>query len=324
MGNRNLAVEIGNDVVKAAWLLQTGNIVAIPTETVYGLAANALNPIAVSRIFETKRRPFFDPLIVHIHSINQAEKYAVEIPAAARKLAEAIWPGPLTLLLPKKPVIPDITTSGLDTVGLRIPAHPLTLELLRSLPFPLAAPSANPFGYISPTTAHHVADQLGDHVAYILDGGPSVVGVESTIVGFEDDKIIVTRLGGTTLEELEEITGREVELRLNSSSQPASPGQLTSHYSPKKPFFLGAVDDLLQEFRDSKTALITFRDRYSHPSIVAHWQLSPSGSLNEAAANLFDILRGADKSTADVIIAEPVPSQGLGMAINDRLRRAAA
>lgn len=240
---KTLSAVTGEDVQQAAILLKEGKLVAIPTETVYGLAANALDPHAVTQIFAAKKRPFFDPLIVHISGISEVEKYAVSIPGTALKLARALWPGPLTLLLPKKEIIPDIVTSGLDTVGLRVPAHPLTLALLKNLPFPLAAPSANPFGYISPTTAQHVADQLGDSISYILDGGPSTVGIESTIVGFEGEDIIVHRLGGTSLEALEEITGTEVQLRLNNSSHPVAPGQLTSHYAPQKPFMLGSLPE---------------------------------------------------------------------------------
>lgn len=314
----------GKDISEASKLLEEGNLVAIPTETVYGLAANALDPRAVARIFEAKKRPFFDPLIVHISGIGEIEKYASSIPASARKLAEALWPGPLTLLLPKKTLIPDIVTAGLNTVGLRVPAHPLTLQLLESLPFPLAAPSANPFGYISPTTARHVADQLGNSIPYILDGGPAKVGIESTIAGFEGKNIVIYRLGGISLETLEEISGARVQLRLDSSSNPQAPGQLTSHYSPQKPFLLGPLSELIEKNQGRRIALISFSDRYSDPGIVNQWQLSPSGSIVEAACNLFSILRDADKSDSDIILAEPVPAQGIGLAINDRLRRAAA
>jgi L-threonylcarbamoyladenylate synthase len=315
---------LGKDIIEAAKLLADGKLVAIPTETVYGLAANALDQQAVAGIFEAKKRPFFDPLIVHIAGIGEIGKYASSIPAPARKLAEALWPGPLTLLLPKKTLIPDIVTAGLNTVGLRVPAHSLTLELLASLPFPLAAPSANPFGYISPTTAHHVADQLGNAIPYILDGGSAKVGIESTIAGFEGDSIIIYRLGGISLEILEEITGSRVQLRLDSSSNPQSPGQLTSHYAPQKPFLLGSLPELIEKNQGRRIALISFSNRYSDPGIVNQWRLSPSGSMVEAACNLFSILREADKSDSDIILAEPVPAQGIGLAINDRLRRAAA
>lgn len=319
-----MEAEIGTDIEAAAGLLAKGSLVAIPTETVYGLAANALDPLAVAQIFSVKKRPFFDPLIVHISGLDQLEKYAASVPESAIKLAESLWPGPLTLLLQKKQVIPDIVTAGLSTVGLRVPAHPLTLNLLNSLPFPLAAPSANPFGYISPTTATHVADQLGSAIPYILDGGPARVGIESTIAGFENGEITIHRLGGISLETLEEIAGARVRLRLDAASNPASPGQLSSHYAPQKPFRLGSLPELIDENKGKRIALISFNDAYSHPSIIKQWQLSPAGSIAEAACNLFYILREADKSGSDIILAEPVPAQGIGLAINDRLRRAAA
>jgi L-threonylcarbamoyladenylate synthase len=314
----------GTEIHEAARLLSEGSLVAIPTETVYGLAANALDPKAVAGIFEVKKRPFFDPLIVHISDIGQIEKYASSIPEPALKLADALWPGPLTLLLPKKALIPDIVTAGLNTMGLRVPAHPLTLELLSYLPFPLAAPSANPFGYISPTTALHVADQLGNSISYILDGGPCKVGIESTIAGFEGDTITIHRLGGISLETLEEISGTHVQLRLDASSNPASPGQLATHYAPQKPFLLGVLPELIKQNAGKRIALISFSEPHSHPAIVRQWQLSPASSLTEAACNLFSVLRKADKSDSEIILAEPVPSHGIGLAINDRLRRAAA
>ncbi|WP_405512000.1 L-threonylcarbamoyladenylate synthase [Spirosoma sp. KNUC1025] len=187
--------QIGTDRQIAKQLLEAGNVVSIPTETVYGLAANALNPDAVLTIFRVKNRPTFDPLIVHTDSLEKLDRFVSTIPESARDLASTYWPGPLTLLLPKKAIIPDLVTAGLPTVGIRIPNHPLTLALLNSLDFPLAAPSANPFGYISPTTAQHVADQLGLQVPYILDGGPATIGIESTIVGFDGNKPTVFRLG---------------------------------------------------------------------------------------------------------------------------------
>lgn len=190
-----MAAPIGQDLDKALQLLESGELVAIPTETVYGLAANALNSRAVAKIFEAKNRPSFDPLIVHVASLQHAKKYTTGFPLQAEALARRFWPGPLTLLLPKTSDVPDIVTAGLDRVGLRCPAHPLTISLLAHASFPLAAPSANPFGYISPTTSQHVQDQLGNSVSYIIDGGPSRVGIESTIVGWEDNEPIIYRLG---------------------------------------------------------------------------------------------------------------------------------
>ena len=195
--------EIGKDISKAKELLERGELVAIPTETVYGLAGNALNVAAIAKIFATKNRPHFDPLIVHVSHFNSINSFASAIPEKAKQLAQEFLPGPLTLLLKRKKIIPDLVTSGLETVGIRCPNHELTLNLLKELSYPLAAPSANPFGYISPTKASHVNDQLGDKIKYILDGGDCEVGIESTIVGFENDKAIIYRLGGLSIEKIE-------------------------------------------------------------------------------------------------------------------------
>lgn len=311
---------ISQDIHKAKDLLESGELVAIPTETVYGLAANALNADAVVKIFETKNRPHFDPLIVHVASLEQAQSLVEDFPSHAKLLAEKFWPGPLTLLLKKKSVVPDLVTSGLETVGIRMPEHPLTLELLRSIDFPLAAPSANPFGYISPTTAQHVSAQLGDKIQLILDGGPCEVGVESTIIDCTSDIPVVVRLGGLGVEKIESIIGK-VAVNTTSSSKPSAPGLLLSHYAPRKPFLLGDIHALLEENRDKKVALITFKGEALHSR---HSVLSTEGSLSEAAHNLFKAMRELDESDAEVIIAELVPDHGLGRAINDRLRRAAA
>ncbi|MFN0032420.1 MAG: L-threonylcarbamoyladenylate synthase, partial [Flavobacteriales bacterium] len=225
-----MTTTISIDLESAARLLKAGECVAIPTETVYGLGANALDENAVVKIFEAKNRPFFDPLIVHISDSDQMNKFTSEIPPIAKKLADAFWPGPLTLLLPKSDAIPYLVTSGLDTVGLRVPNHPLALSLLRSLPFPLAAPSANPFGYISPTTAQHVLAQLAGRISMVLDGGPCGVGVESTIVQCTGDVVSIVRLGGLCVEDIESVAGK-VNLQLNASANPMAPGQLSSHYA---------------------------------------------------------------------------------------------
>jgi L-threonylcarbamoyladenylate synthase len=315
--------EKGQDQLQAKAILMEGGLVAIPTETVYGLAANALDEQAVLSVFTAKNRPFFDPLIIHVPSLDAAQRYADFNDERLTRLAMHFWPGPLTLLIPKKNNIPDLVTSGLPRVAVRVPAHPLTLELLKSLDFPLAAPSANPFGYVSPTTAEHVAKQLGDKVHYILDGGPCAVGLESTIVGIEDNAIAIYRLGGLAIEDIEAIVGK-VELRLNSSSDPKAPGQLKNHYAPRKPLFLGIGEALLAEHKDKKIAFICFdKGSVQHQPLLS-FNLSPSGNLKEAAVNLFKALRDADDSDAEVVIAEPVPEEGLGKAINDRLRRAAA
>jgi L-threonylcarbamoyladenylate synthase len=312
--------EKGTDLSLAKRLLQAGELVAIPTETVYGLAANAFDAEAALKIFEVKRRPSFDPLIVHTSSLDKVDDFVAHIPDEARKLAEAFWPGPLTLLLPKKNNIPDVVTSGLPNVAVRIPRHPLALQLLRELEFPLAAPSANPFGYISPTTALHVEEQLGDRIPYILDGGPCEVGVESTIIGFEGAKTIVYRLGGMDVEELEPFCS-EIELMSHSSSNPQAPGQLKSHYAPRIPLTIGNITDMLPRYNKSEVAVLSFRDGYPE---VKNFILSPAGDLKEAAQNLFKALRELDKMPVQHILAEQVPDYGLGRAINDRLARAAA
>lgn len=312
--------EIGKDIIRAKQLLEAGQLVAIPTETVYGLAANALNEKAVLEIFKAKNRPHFDPLIVHVSGIAQAETLVESFPEKVKVLAKKFWPGPLTILLPKKEIVPDLVTSGLNTVGLRCPDHTLTLQLLKCLSFPLAAPSANPFGYVSPTTPQHVNEQLGDKVAYILDGGECRVGIESTIIGFEHTPTVY-RLGGLALEVLEPITG-PLQVQLHSSSNPHTPGQLQSHYAPLKKIVLGTRNQLT-EYHDLNAGAIVFQKVLSNLPITNQIILSPSGNLEEAAQHLFAALRTLDKTDVDIILAELVPESGLGRAINDRLRRAA-
>lgn len=315
--------ETGTDIQKAKLLLQQNELVAIPTETVYGLAANALDPIAVAKIFEAKQRPTFDPLIVHTFGLSEIEAFTTGIHPVLRKLAETFWPGPLTLLLPKKSNVPDLTTSGLDRVGVRVPDHELTLALLRELQFPLAAPSANPFGYISPTAAEHVNKQLGDKIRYILDGGPCRVGLESTIVGEENGEIIVYRLGGLSIDAIERVAGK-VSVQLNQSSNPNAPGQLKSHYAPVKPVVIGNMNALIEEHKGKKIAVLSFGNFSGNDNVFMEKNLSAHGDLREAAANLFSYLRLLDESEADVIITNFVPAHDLGLAINDRLKRAAA
>jgi L-threonylcarbamoyladenylate synthase len=298
---------IGRDSTIAKLFLEKGELVAIPTETVYGLAGNALVPETVAKIFQAKNRPSFDPLIVHTHSIEQAHAYVRDFPSWAHKLATAFWPGALTLLLPKKELIPDIVTNGSDLVAIRIPNHPVTLNLLRTIDFPLAAPSANPFGYISPTTAQHVADQLSGKLAYILDGGSCEIGLESTIVGLKNNKPAVYRTGGIGIEAIENIVQEKLDI-VQSTSNPSAPGMLDSHYSPTKPLYFGA--NLSHSFPDKKVGIINFQN------------LSPTHDLSEAACQLFAKLRQLDKSDIEIIIAEEFPNEGLGRAINDRLFRA--
>jgi L-threonylcarbamoyladenylate synthase len=315
--------ETGKDVAKAAELLKGGKLVGIPTETVYGLAANALDENAVLAVFEAKQRPFFDPLIIHVDSLVSVEKYAELTDERLRLLATAYWPGPLTLLLRKKDIVPNIVTSGLDQVAIRVPNHPLTLELLRSVDFPVAAPSANPFGYVSPTEPGHVERQLGDKIDYILDGGNCRIGIESTIVGIENDVVCIYRLGGLAIEAIQKKVGR-VEMKINNSGDPTAPGQLRHHYAPRKPLFVGEVDKLIGQHSGSRIAVLTFGGQKYEGRNLKVYDLSPSSDLHEAALNLFRFLREADESDADLVICERVPDHGLGMAINDRLRRAAA
>lgn len=311
---------IGKEIEKARDLLLQNEVVAIPTETVYGLAGNALSEIAVSRIFEAKNRPHFDPLIVHVSSVSEVSNYVEEIPELAFNLMEHFWPGALTVLLPKKTCIPDLTTSGLKEVGIRIPNHPVTIELLRSLTFPLAAPSANPFGYISPTSAQHVSDQLGEKIPYILNGGNCSVGIESTVLRVQHNEIEILRLGGISVEELQPFTSN-IHIQQHSTSSPAAPGMLTSHYAPRKPVYLGNIRELMHDFASQKIGVLSFKEDYQ---IEAQRILSKSGSFTEAAANLFAFLRELDQLDIDVILAEFLPNENLGRAINDKLKRASA
>lgn len=314
---------IGKDLKLAKSLLDAGQLVAIPTETVYGLAGNAYNAKAVSEIFRVKNRPSFDPLIVHIGHWEQAEEFVLELPEEARKLASMYMPGPLTLLLPKKDRLPDIVTAGSPNVAVRMPNHPVTIELLHMLDFPLAAPSANPFGYISPTTAQHVADQLDELVPYILDGGPCTVGIESTILGFENGKPTVYRKGGLSIEMIEAEIG-PVAIKSFSTSNPQAPGMLLSHYAPKIPLKIGNVRELLSQFNPERTGVLVFRRPASGVPENHQVVLSPNGDFAEAARNLFAGMRYLDSLDLDIILAESVPEMGLGRAINDRLKRASA
>ena len=319
--------ETGQCVATAADLLRAGELVAIPTETVYGLAGNALDPAAVANIFVVKNRPAFNPLITHTDTLKKVEAYVHSIPEIAYWLAERFWPGPLTMLLPKTSRIPDSVTAHLDRVAVRLPQHPLTQQLLAALDFPLAAPSANPFGYVSPTEARHVAEQLGDKIPYILDGGACKVGIESTIIGFEEGAVVVYRWGGISQEQLQNVVGKKVAVVAHSpgsAKNPQAPGMLKSHYSPQRQVVVGNVSELLTRYPLEKVAILTFQDR--HPQVPESRQvvLSASGSLTEAAQRLFAALRYLDTLPVAYILAEPVPDQELGRAINDRLMRAAA
>jgi L-threonylcarbamoyladenylate synthase len=313
--------KIGTQVSDAVYHLKCGQIIGIPTETVYGLAANAFDEKAVLEIFKVKKRPSFDPLIVHSDSLEKVSQYVSDFPDTAHQLAKEFWPGPLTLVLPKKNIIPDLVTSGMDTVAVRIPNHPLALELLSQLDFPLAAPSANPFGYISPTSPIHVNDQLGDKITFILDGGPSEIGLESTIVKVNESGATVLRLGGISLERIEETVG-PVSTQLSQGSNPQAAGMLDNHYAPAKRLYLGEVDKNIEVFSNLKVATLSFKKEYPKISSSNQIQLSKSGDLDEAARNLFGAMRHLDNMDVDVILAEKFPDQSIGKAINDRLRRA--
>ncbi|CAN1550440.1 SUA5 Putative translation factor (SUA5) [Spirosomataceae bacterium] len=317
-----MTAEIGIDLIKAQKILENGDLVAIPTETVYGLAANALDPLAVSKIYAAKNRPSFDPLIIHVGKIEDFKTYTVDFPVQLMHLAEKFCPGPITFLVKKSEIIPEITTSGLEKVAIRIPKHPLTLELLNKLNFPLAAPSANPFGYVSPTTAAHVYEQLGERIPYILDGGPCKVGLESTIVGCENENLIIYRKGGLDLDELRKVFSGEILIKDHSSSNPQAPGMLSKHYSPKKRIEILDETTILDLIDKKSTGLL----RYNTPIEGFENQIVLSGKsdLNEAAFRLFDALRQFDKMDIQKVYIELVPEKGLGIAINDRLRRAAA
>ncbi len=312
---------IGNRIDIAAAYLRAGDVVSIPTETVYGLAGNALDSSAVARIFEAKKRPHFDPLIIHLGSIQDIQRYAVLDNAKLMALAEKFMPGPITLLLPKKDVISDLVTSGSDRVAVRIPNHPLTRRLLMNLDFPLAAPSANPFGYISPTSAQHVQDQLGGEIPYILDGGGAQIGLESTIVGEEDGRIMVYRKGGLTIDVIREVV-EELVVFEHSSSNPKAPGMLKSHYAPNSKIKLVQTWDAIPMLEGLRIGALTFGVSVENMPTENQRNLSTTGNSNEAAQNLFKYMRELDNLNLDIIYTKLLPEEGLGIAINDRLRRA--
>lgn len=308
-------------VKQAAMILRSGGLVAMPTETVYGLAADATNDKAVAAVFEAKGRPQFNPLIVHVTDVTMAESLA-EFTSLAKTLAAAFWPGPLTLVLPRRKdcALSLLASAGLDTIALRSPAHPIAHALLKAADCPLAAPSANPSGMISPTTAEHVAKGLFNKVDLILDGGPSVVGVESTIVKIEQDNAFLLRSGGLEREKIEGISGRPLQALSTDKNKPLAPGMMASHYAPASSLRLQANAPSENE------AYLAFGPA---PETTTHGlNLSGTSDLREAAANLFAHLHALDatcqKHGLDGIAAAPIPNRGLGEAINDRLRRAAA
>ena len=307
------------DLERAAQIIRGGGIVAVPTETVYGLAANALNPEAVRKIFVAKGRPFIDPLISHVYDFSGLEKIA-EPNAMARKLAEAFSPGPITYVLPKKSCVPDIVSAGMPTVAVRIPAHRVMREFLKIVGLPLSAPSANPFGYVSPTTSQHVLAQLGDKIDAVIEGGACECGVESTIIMLTDpERPTLLRPGPISRARLEEVLGREVFYPKDKNpAQPEAPGMLKSHYSPKAKLVL--FDDIAPEI--SERAAVVYFARPDNPKGGEFW-LSESGTVEEGARNLFALLRSLD-GRYEKIYCQRFPNEGVGEAANDRLSRAAA
>ena len=313
---------IASQLSKAIEILNNDDVIAIPTETVYGLAGNIFSKKAIRKIFELKQRPLFNPLIVHIHSLAELNKIALDVPKVAFLLATKFWPGPLTILLKKHPSVPSIVTSGKNTVAVRMPNHPLTLKLLQSLAYPLAAPSANPFGCISPTTAAHVAAYFKQDLPYILDGGACEAGIESTIIGFENEQAVLYRYGSISVEEIELVCGK-LKINISNETAPDAPGMLSRHYAPNtKTFLTDDVEGLISTFPGKKIGLLLFTQL--KPELPAQHQeiLSSSGDFKQAAANLYAALHRLDSSKLDFIIAEKLPNEGLGKTINDRLERA--
>lgn len=313
---------ISKDIKGAVEWLNKNEVVAIPTETVYGLAANIYNLIAVKKIYTVKSRPFNNPLIVHVADTTQAISLVELFPDAAVRLAKKFWPGPLTMVLSKRKAVPDLVTGGHDTVAIRVPDHPLTLALLRETGYPLAAPSANPFNYISPVTAEQVDEMLGDKIPYILDGGRCGKGIESTIIGFEENRVKLLREGAISSEEIEETIGES--LLSNLKKDVAHPGMFKKHYSPRTPVLLtDNINETIEQNQGKKIALLVFSQKCSLINTDQQVVLSPSGNLDEAAWNLYDTLHRLDASSYDIIIAERIPDFGIGRAINDRLNKAA-
>ncbi|MCX7856829.1 MAG: L-threonylcarbamoyladenylate synthase [Deltaproteobacteria bacterium] len=300
----------------ACELLRKGEIVAFPTETVYGLGADALNPYAVAKIFEVKKRPRFDPIIVHVSDFFWVENLVKKVPPEVKIITEKLWPGPLTILFEKNEKIPDIVTAGLPTVGIRMPSHHIAKRLIESFGRPVAAPSANPFGYISPTKASHVYRLLGDKIPIILDGGDSVYGIESTVISIDEKKIRIHRFGAVTMEELSQFG--EVVVATQEKGV-ASPGQLPYHYAPNKPL---KIVDGPQGIKNPFSSYLAF----TNPEIPVNSKyikvLTKNGDLREAASNFFSYLIELDRDDVEVIYAERIPEVGLGRAMMERLRKA--
>lgn len=307
------------NILKAAESLRNGNIAAFPTETVYGLGADAFNPKAVAKVFAIKERPEFNPLILHINSIEQIKLVADCSNQFFEKIIHSFWPGPLTVVIPKKEIVPSIVTAGHPTVALRMPSNNVALELIQRLGNPIAAPSANIFGRLSPTTADHVEEQLGNRIDIILDDGPSEVGVESTIIELTDEKVFLLRHGGIPIEEVEAIIGEKIERKFFEES-PSSPGQLKSHYSPNKPmYFIDDADNL--DISGKKIGGLFKSEIDTNYDFTSAKILSNEADPNEAAANLFIFLHEFEHEDIDLILCERISDAGLWQAIMDRLEK---
>jgi len=328
-----LKTPTAGSIAEAADILKNGGLVGLPTETVYGLAANALDNSAVAKIFAAKGRPSFNPLIIHVPDVTAAEDL-VQMNAAAYHVAQAFWPGPLTLILPRKTGcrVSELASAGLDTLAIRVPAHPVALAVLKACGVPLAAPSANRSGALSPTTPAHVAESLGEAVDLILAAGPCAVGLESTVLDLSGPTPVILRAGAITAEDLESVLGITMPYETSESHAPKSPGLLLKHYAPNTPLRLNAVDvregEALLAFgspkfmgllKDDGTGGFAARDLPE-----THFRnLSEDGDLHEAAANLFAMIKTLDGAGASAIAVMPIPHHGLGIAINDRLKRGA-
>lgn len=316
---KNLVPPTEENIKKASEIIKKGGVVAFPTETVYGLGADALNPRAVAKIYEIKNRPSFDPLIVHICSIDMVYKVSERVDEISKKLMERFWPGPLTLVLPKKEIVPNITTAGLDTVALRMPANKIALKLIEYSSTPIAAPSANPFGYVSPTNALQVAEMLGDRVDLILDGGKTTFGVESTIIMVKEGKVFLLRPGALPVEEIERFLNVRVEVL---EGRVLSPGMLPKHYAPKAKIFI--MKDWNEYYRLRAlygNVVLVLPKRKAYYNIKAIY-LSEEGELREIAANLFETLYSLDKKGIKFAVFKGVEERGLGRAIMNRLKKA--
>ena len=308
-----------NNIKISAKELEKGNLVAFPTETVYGLGADGLNPIAVSKIFEAKQRPTFNPLILHVDSEKMLNRVAFINNKKIKELIKAFWPGPLTLILPKKKIVPDIVTAGFDTVAVRMPDNKIALRLIEEFGNPIAAPSANSFGKLSPTTAGHVIKQLGESVDIVLDGGNCNVGVESTIVEITESGNYLLRPGGISKEEIEKVIG-EIKVKKNEEN-PNSPGQLKIHYAPDIPIYFYDKNKIL-EFAGKKLGGLFFKTGKNEKYFESIKILSPTGNLQEAASKVFSLLHEFENENLDIIFVEQIENKGLGIAIMDRLTKA--